>query len=427
MTTKAQISIEPLQALITDKRDVRLSGFAPNTVVTVRTQSRWSTGNPWQGKARFLADANGAVDLSTAMPMDGYRWPDALGMVWSMRADSASPAYPPSSPEPISIEWRAEDASGNSAQTTMVQHFIAEGVSRRKVAEDGVHGELFMPAGAGPHPVVIYMNGSSGGISPCMAAVFAANGYACLALGVFNYEGRPKYISDVELEYFENALQWVRRTLQPKAGFVAMAGISRGSEMSLLSASYFPDLVSAVIGYVPTSTINSVASAGKPEEGRDADTWRYQGQFLPNVWKPSKTADWSLAIAQNGEGVRQTPAFVSTLADPEAVARASIPAEKIRCPVLLLSASDDGFWPSTLYSQLLLKKLRGYAKHVDLPDAGHYVFYPGLPTTVINKKHAMSGAEVCAGGTPEANAKANELGHREVLAFLAQAAAGALS
>ena len=153
MTSKAQISIEPSQALITDKRDVRLSGFTPNAVVTVSTQTRWHTGNQWQGKARFLADADGAVDLNTAMPMDGYRWPDAMGMVWSMRADSASPAYPPSSPEPIAIEWHAEDQAGNVAQATMVQHFITEGVTRKKIAEGGVYGELFTPAGAGPLPV----------------------------------------------------------------------------------------------------------------------------------------------------------------------------------------------------------------------------------------------------------------------------------
>jgi len=197
--------------------------------------------------------------------------------------------------------------------------------------------------------------------------------------------------------------------------------------MSLLAASHFPQRVSAVVGYVPTSTINGVCSAGQPDESRSAAAWTWQGHDLPNVWEPSKTADWGRAVPYKDEGVRQTPAFLSTLEDPQAVARASIPVENIRCPVLLLSASDDGFWPSTVYAQQVARRMTAPCRHIDYRGAGHYLFYPGLPTTVIGKRHAMSGMRVSAGGSPEANALANESAERDVLQFLVDVRSGRLS
>lgn len=420
----AHLHIEPASGLVTQERTIRLSGFSPASVVTVEAQSTWSDGTSWRSRTRFLADADGAVDAARDMPMDGYGMPSAMGIVWSMAPDKPSAMFPPADTTPLQIAITAHDATGRTASATLEQTFIAPGVRCEAVQTEGVSGALYRPATPGPHPVLVYLNGSSGGINHARAALFAAQGYACLALGVFNCEGRPRTISRTPLEYFQNALQWVHRRLAPAGGFVAMAGISRGSEMCLLSASWFPELVSAVVAVVPTSTINGVASAGAPGEPRSATTWTWQGRDLPNVWAPSATADWGRAVPYKDEGVRQTPAFLSTLEDPEAVARASIPVERIRCPVLLLSASDDGFWPSTLYAQLVRRRMTAPCRHVDYIGAGHYLFYPGLPTTVVGKTHAMSGQRVSAGGAPEANALANAAAEREVLQFLGDVRAG---
>jgi pimeloyl-ACP methyl ester carboxylesterase len=423
----ARVAVEPTSGLISQPRTITLSGFTPGSVVTIEAHSTWTDGTRWQSHTRFLADAQGAVDPRVDMPLEGYGMPSAMGIVWSMQPDNPSAMFPPSGTTPLQIEISASDAAGCSASASLEQTFIAPGVTVQNVQSEGVSGELYQPAGPGPHPVMVYMNGSSGGIHSARAALFAAQGYACLALGVFNCAGRPRYISRTPLEYFENALQWVHRTLAPAQGFVALAGISRGSEMSLLSASYFPQLVSAVVGYVPTSTLNGVCSAGRPDETRSASAWTWQGQDLPNVWEPSATADWTRAVPYKDEGVRQTPAFLSTLEDPQAVARASIPVENIRCPVLLLSASDDGFWPSTVYAQQVARRMKAPYRHIDYRGAGHYLFYPGLPTTVISKRHAMSGMRVSAGGSPEANALANEAAERDVLQFLDDVRSGRLA
>ena len=90
---------------------------------------------------------------------------------------------------------------------------------------------LFTPAprvdGLAP-PVIVVLNGSGGGLNEPRAALYASHGYAALALGYFKAPGLPDYISNTPLEYFENALQWVHRHLQPHRGQVALSGQSRG-------------------------------------------------------------------------------------------------------------------------------------------------------------------------------------------------------
>lgn len=89
-----------------------------------------------------------------------------MGIVWSMVCEDMSRVvFPPDRTEPLVIQIDATDGV-RSASARLVQEFLEEGVTHRAVREqvDGmtVSGELYTPAGPGPHPLVIYMNGSSG-------------------------------------------------------------------------------------------------------------------------------------------------------------------------------------------------------------------------------------------------------------------------
>src|SRR5690606_33349446 len=115
-------------------------------------------------------------------------------------------------------EVRARLEDGSELCGHFVQQLAAEGVTRREIRDEGLSGTLFTPATPGPHPVVMVLNGSGGGINEPRAALYASRGYAALALGYFKSPGRSDYISDTHLEYFETALQWIHRELQPKDG-----------------------------------------------------------------------------------------------------------------------------------------------------------------------------------------------------------------
>ena len=389
-------------------------------------------GSVWQSHAEFAVAADGELDVATALPLEGD-WHDAEPMapVWALRQVSPPVNLDLSdSTEPRRIALRLVDAAGEEAQADFVQRLVTPGVTRREVREGDLSGTIFTPPGEGPHPLIVLLNGSGGGTPEQRAALFASRGYAAFALAYFKAPGRPEYISGTPLEYFEQALVWAARELQPRTGFIAVAGHSRGGELALLLGSTFPERVSAVIGYVPSAVIHGTLRAGHPDEPRDATAWTWRGEPLRNIWRENPQADWHAFDhpPKPHAPLRQAPAFLTVERNGVFTAAARIPVERIAGPVLLISGSDDGFWPSEAYcdrikADLVAREHPWPVEHVHNAGAGHAIGFPFVPTTDIAKVHPVAGVAIDGGGTPVANARANRRSWERVLAFLAAALA----
>jgi len=127
----------------------------------------------------------------------------------------------------------------------------------------------------------------------------------------------------------------------------------------LLLGSLLPELVSAVIGYVPGAVVHSAQNACDPAHGpdsREGPAWLFRGHALPHLWQGNRTATWA-PWDSGPEPRRHADALLTALQDADAVERARIRVENIRGPVLLLSASDDGSWPSSLYGRMVSERL----------------------------------------------------------------------
>lgn len=423
--------IDEIDGLIDQPRRITAAGLAPGIAKLTATLAH-PDGSHWRSQANFLIAADGVLDVDSQTPLSGdWCAPEAMACVWALRQFN-----PPASPglsegvAPLRIEVELDDASGAWASTAFIQRFQADGVNRREVRDEGLSGTLFVPAGEGPHPVVIVLNGSGGGTPEQRAALYAAHGYIGFALAYFKAQGRPDHISDTPLEYFESALDWVDRTLAPRHGFIAVAGLSRGGELALLLGATFPERVSAVIGYVPSAVVHGTLRAGRPDQPRDADAWTWRGQPLRNVWRDNPHADWEAFDTPPAPGtpIRQAPAFSTVERGAQFVTAARIPVERIAGPVLLISGTDDGFWPSTEYSaritaQLLTANHRWPVEHVRNEGAGHGIGFPYVPTTIVARLHPVAGVLISGGGTAQANATANRLSWARVLDFLAAAVA----
>ncbi|WP_454690423.1 acyl-CoA thioester hydrolase/BAAT C-terminal domain-containing protein [Achromobacter aloeverae] len=429
--SKPTIQIVPRDAALDVPRRIVLDGYAPGPV-QLSAELRHPDGSVWRSEATVTADADGRVDLDRQAPSAGdWREADAMGLLWSMRrVQPPSQAALTDEIEPLTVAVQARGADGASARAEFIQRYLVDGVERRDVNADGIVGTVFTPRGAGPHPVIVVMNGSGGGIPLQRASQWAAHGYTAFALGYFKAPGLPDHISNTPLEYFERALRWARAELAPRKGFVAVTGQSRGGELALLLGARFPELVNAVIAYVPSILVHGTLRAGRPGEAPDSPVWTWQGQPLPNVWKDNPDADWSAfdQVSADGQPVRQAPAFLSVLRNADAVAAARIPVERIEGPVLLISGTDDGFWPSTLYSDRIVDALRAGGhrwpyRHFRGEGAGHAIGLPNTPTTLIAKPHPVAGVLLTGGGTPLANARANAASWQAARDFLAEASA----
>ncbi|MDM0035179.1 acyl-CoA thioesterase/bile acid-CoA:amino acid N-acyltransferase family protein [Variovorax sp. J22P271] len=430
-----KLSITPDDALIDVPRRIALDGLAPGEQVEVASCTLRGAGVPWRASARFVADAAGTVDLGRDAPVAGsYQGVSAMGLVWSQVPDSPGARElfggEPAAALRTDIQAR-RDGDAQPLRGGFVQRLAAEGVTRREVREEGLVGTLFLPAGPGPHPAVMILNGSGGGINEPRAALYASHGYTAFALGYFKAPGLSDYISATRLEYFETALAWMHRTLKPLRGFVALSGQSRGGELVLLLGTLFPASVSAVIGYVPGAVVHCAQNACDPALGREGPAWIFRGRPLPHVWENNRTATWA-PWDEGPEPRRHADALLTALQDPDAVERARIPVEKIRGPVMLLSATDDGSWPSSLYGRMVAERLAQFGhphavSHLDFEGAGHSILFPCVPTTQLGYAHPVSGRRSTSGGTPAHNAHADEASWQGVLRFLQQAVAARIA
>ncbi|QHE93554.1 palmitoyl-CoA hydrolase [Pandoraea fibrosis] len=443
MTSSLILTAPPADALIDVPRHLVVRGAAPGAHVTLTARTARAGGVVWHAEATFVADADGVVDASRDAPVSGsYRGVSAMGLIWSQVPEDGKSRdvfpQPVIAPLVTTVVAQARHSAGHEADNVAVpssvsssvsftQRLAADGVTRREVREDGLVGTLYLPPGDGPHPAVMILNGSGGGINEPRAALYASHGYAAFALGYFKGPGLPDYISNTPLEYFAKGMDWLRRTVKPAHDFVALSGQSRGGELVLLLGATFPDAVSAVIGYVPSALIHSAQNACDPAIGREGPTWLLEGKPLPHIWENNRTASWA-PFDEGPPPHRHAKAMLTALDDPDAVERARIPVEKIRGPVMLLSAEDDGSWPSSRYSRMVTERLAARAhpypvEHLDFDNAGHAIVFPYVPTTQLVYAHPVSGKISTGGGEPSANALADERSWSAVQAFLAQAVA----
>lgn len=418
----AAFAISPAIDLIDVPRRIVLTGLPAGAEVTIAAETP-RDGHLWRADAVFTAGADGSIDLERDTPLRGdYAGIAGMGLVWAQTGEGE--LFPADLSRPLETTLTAEIGGETIASGQFSQILMAEGVTRHPLAEDGLVGTLFLPAGAGPYPVIMILNGSGGGINEPRASLWASRGVAALALGYFGAPGLPKYISNTPLEYFARGLDWLRARVRPKNDFVAVAGQWRGGELALLLGATFPDKVSAVLGYVPSAFVHSGQAAADPAPGlgRDGPGWTLDGQPLVHQWQDNATASWK-PYDEATDTRRNANAMRTALGDPAAMARARIPVERIAGPVLLLSGGDDGAWPSDLYSLIVQSSLRaaGHPHEViwkNWPSAGHSILFPHTPATRIAHRHPVSGIATTMGGTPTANAEANAGAWETALAFV---------
>lgn len=291
-------------------------------------------------------------------------------------------------------------------------------MARRPVTGGKIVGTLFVPTTAGPHPAVVVLPGSEGGVPEGQAALLASHGFAALALAYFGVEGLPAQLVEIPLEYARGALDWLAAQPEVDGGRIAVMGGSKGAELALLLAATYPDAVRAVVAFKPSSVVWMGLPANPADNFRGPkSSWTLEGRPLPFV-----SGAFTLDLIK--PMLRQRAALVSSyvggLKDAEAVAAAAIPAERIRGPVLLVSGAQDQLWPSTQMAAEVIKRLDEHSfpyrhEHLAYGDAGHGLSLPYLPTTTIN-----SGT-ILLGGTPQGTASANADAWPKAVTFLEEA------
>lgn len=439
-----QLVVTPTTALLDAPVTIRLTGLAPGQEATLRARS--DVGAQLRNAtATFRADATGTIDPAAQAPESGtYGGIDPDGLLWSgidpyaavgvagtPTAAQVGPIAYASGTAPIPVTIDATVAGRALGRATLTRQVVAPGVARRAVGDGGLAGTLFTPADPGPHPGVVVLGGSEGGISgEQRAALLAAHGFAALALAYFAYGSLPPQLVDVPLEYLGTALDYLAAQPGVRGAQLGVVGHSRGAELALLMGATFPR-VGAVVALAPSAYV--WGGLGDATGGPEPAAWTYQGRPLPFVPFRATPAshEAALASARAGRGLADTPIFLSSLAlaaqeDPATLAAAAIPVERTAGPILTVAGEADQLWPSGTFAGLIGDRLaqHGHA-HPDAtlryPDAGHFFQPPNLPTAGAFIEAPRQQAPLATGGTTAGNAAAATDSWPRVLRFLADA------
>jgi dienelactone hydrolase len=425
------IVVDRPSAVIDVPIKIELRGFPPGQPVTLTALIEFADGSKWQSRATFSADARGQVDLTREAPTSGtYDGVAAMEFIWSSERQPGEgrPISPGSVMRPWLVHLDATGPGGTRAQATIDRTVAGPGVTRHIVRDAGIVGTLFLPAGDGPHPAVIVVSGGGGGIPEHRACILASHGYAALALGYFAVEGLPRGLVNIPLEYFENAIRWMRAQPWLGKGFLAVWGPSRGGELALLLGATFPD-INAVSAWVPSGVLFWALGLAEPGDTRPRAAWTFRGKPLPYLQENNTSGD-PLPQPRSGEPVAYAPFYLSQLRDTQAVERATIPVERTRGPIQLVSGTDDQMWGSDALADIAERRLRtqGHAfpfRHLKYQGAGHLILVPYGPTTLRVLSLTVQGANelvLSQGGTPRLDAEAAVDAWRDLLQFLEEAA-----
>ena len=94
---------------------------------------------------------------------------------------------------------------------------------------------------------VIDLPGAAGGIVEFKAWLLASYGFATLALAYLGYEDQPSSPSSINLDYFEEAANWLISHSKVLPHGIGMHPICYGSWIALLTASYQIALIKAIV------------------------------------------------------------------------------------------------------------------------------------------------------------------------------------
>ena len=406
VTTRAagevRFDIPQTDVLVDERIPIALSGLAPRATVTVHL--RGGQNDEWTSSATFVADESGAVDLTRMAPVRGsYKEIDTMGLFWSLeRQREQTPEALVAADEtraPESWTLTAEVGGQVIARTTIRRRSVAAGVRFTPLRANGLVGTFYEPPSAGPHPTMIVLGGSEGGIpGPAgFAGGFASRGYAVLALAYFRAEGLPNLLSNIPLEYFGTAIAWLKAQPSVDANHIGVIGGSRGAELALLLGSVYPSL-HVVVANMPSN----VVIGGCCDPGRWFYAWTVGGRPVAAMPPPGR---------RNATDALQ----------------AEIQVERINGPILLASGKDDGVWPSSESADKIVARLK--RNHFQFPyeslmydHTGHGISRPYTPTTNLSgQRNPTSGRMVNRGGTPSGTAKAREDSWPKMLAFVGRA------
>ncbi|XP_050011914.1 acyl-coenzyme A amino acid N-acyltransferase 2-like [Alexandromys fortis] len=408
-----QLIVTPSNALADEPVSILATGLPPLQLVTIKATLKDEKGNLFQSRAFYRANEAGEVDLERAAALGGdYVGVHPMGLFWSLKPKRPFQRLMKkevmNSPFCITLDLYDSVALEDSATirpkaSQIVQRwFVGTGVQRKEIREGRIRGALFLPPGEGPFPGIIDLFGIIGGLIEFRASLLASRGFAVLALAYFAYEGLPDKLLETDLEYFEEAADFLLAHPKIQQPGIGVISVCKGAEIGLAMACYLKQVVATVCINGPNAILHIPL--------------RYRDLVMP----PSQ---WVLEHIQiHASGAMQLRSFIDysiNRLNPQSI----LPVEKARGWILFIVGENDECLDSKAYAQGAMDQLQSHGRSngrmLAYPGAGHLIEPPYSPCCFASWT-LESANPFLWGGDTIAHAAAQEHSWREIQKFFRQ-------
>ena len=248
------------------------------------------------------------------------------------------------------------------------------------------------------------------GMEHC-ASLLASRGFVALTLAYISSDNSSVLPPFFEVEYYEEAVEWLCNHPMVMPGGVGLHGISFGSWIMLLIASFRSDLIRATVAISPTA----VAHGFTP--------YKYRGKISETF-----PLDRSKLISTE-EGLLLRHALSTDNEDngTSSTHSAIPPYQNISCPLLMVIGTGDllmnvDFTARQVYERMKKNDKGHLCSILRYPGAGHILLPPYTPLCYSSldplSRELCGNPYLISGGDTEAHAQAQEDSWQKVLDFL---------
>ncbi|XP_059184334.1 bile acid-CoA:amino acid N-acyltransferase-like [Centropristis striata] len=410
------LTASPARALIDEQISIKGRFLPPQSPITVCAQMHCDDGDLWESFAHYNTNTDGTLNLSRDHSVGGsYLGCEPMGLFWGLQPAPGSRKGLRMRKKYVATPYvthlslleghvsPSERQSTELAAVTSERWYMAPGIQRIEIRQDGVVGTLFLPPGPGPFPAMLDMWGMGGGLVEYRAALFASRGYASFSLAYFRHKDLPGSPNQMNVgdSYLKSAFQLLQNHSRVCADRIGIIGLSFGVYLTLRLATQTgvkPSCLICING--PVGSTFSLAD----EEGRT--------EHVDSNQKYWTYDDQGYVIFRDVSSLKNLP--------PENKAKI----EDLSCPIMLIVGEDDLSSSSKENADLVKETLTAVGKsqlltYLSYPGAGHLIEPPYTPTARMSLWSVKPTKMFTLwGGHPAPHAAAQEHSWKKILDFI---------
>ncbi|XP_007561278.1 bile acid-CoA:amino acid N-acyltransferase-like [Poecilia formosa] len=410
------LTAAPVRALVDEQVSIRGHFLPLHCPVTLHARMHSDEGDLWESFAHYNADERGTFSLTRDPSVGGsYLGCEPMGLFWSMqpapggreglrlRKKSVESPY---TVHVSLLEGHVSTSEGQRSElaaVTIERWYIAPGVKRIEINQNGLVGTLFIPPGPGPFPAMLDLWGMGGGLQEYRSSLLASKGYVSFSLAYFGHKdlpGPPNCIN-VGDSYFKAAFLLLQDHPQVVSDRVGIIGLSFGCYLTLripTKTGVKPSCLVGINGPVGC-TVSLLNSDGRTKNfDSSQEFWNFDDEGCV-IFK-----DASL------------PANIP----PDNFLKV----EKLDCPLMYIVGEDDLSTASIENADLIEERLRSAGKshlltRLSYPGAGHLIEPPYSPSARTSMWSVKPKKLITMwGGHPALHAAAQEDAWKKILDYL---------